>query len=233
MAARHPRSDDHGFTFSRLPHDPSPLLAADPGGEPAVRARGRRPRRAAGTERRHGYRGALALALVMGAVAAVAWTASTEAIEAGSRGLGWLAAHDTARGRALLTVVCVTVAALALTLAWGRETSERRPVRLAGGRARMAVDEVAATLREALLEEVALADAEVRVANLHRRGLRVSVRADVEPRARIDETVEAVDGVVAEVVLDGLGSRLAARPAVDVRYRELDLRWSDGSVGRG
>lgn len=178
--------------------------------------------------RRHPYRGAFLFASLMAGLAALSWGASTEVLRAAGDALDWLGAHDTARGRALATVAFVSAGALGVIAAWGRETAERRPVRLAGGRARMAVDEVAAVLRDAILDDEGLADAEVRVQNLHRRGLRVTVRADVRPRARIDETVAAVDATVREVVQGRLGARLAARPAVDVRYEELDLR-----LGRG
>ena len=164
----------------------------------------------------------------MAALAGLAWGASGEALGRAGQALAWLIEHDTPRGRALVTILALTAGALALAGAWARDTAERRPVRLAGGRARMAVDEVAATLRAALLDEAGLAGADVRVQNLHRRGLRVTVRADVRPQTRIDETVQAVDELVTEIVQHYIGVRLAARPAVDVRYRELDLR-----LGRG
>lgn len=176
----------------------------------------------------HSYRAAVLFALLMGVLGALAWGASAEVIGRAGQALGWLANHDTPRGRALAAVLCAVTGALALAAAWARETAERRPVRLADGRARMAVDDVAATLRDALVDEAGLADADVRVDNLHRRGLRVTVRADVQPQARIDETIDLVDELVTEIVQHYMGARLAARPAVDVRYRELDLR-----VGRG
>lgn len=172
----------------------------------------------------HGYRGALLFAAAMAGLAAVAWGASTEALQAAGGSLDWLREHDTPQGRALATVLTASAAALALIGAWARETAEHRPVRLADGRARMTVDEVAAALRDVLLDDASIADAEVRVRNLHRRGLRVAVRADVQPRARIVDTVDSVDAAVREIVQQQLGMRLAARPAVDVRYRELDLR---------
>ncbi|MSQ29394.1 MAG: hypothetical protein EXR68_02765 [Dehalococcoidia bacterium] len=62
--------------------------------------------------------------------------ASAEALRAGGYAIDWLSAHDSARGRALATVLRVTAGALA----WARETAERRPMRLADGRARMPVD---------------------------------------------------------------------------------------------
>lgn len=172
----------------------------------------------------HGYRAALIFAGLMAGLAALAWGASTEALQVAGGALDWLRAHDTPQGQALATVLAAAAAALALIGAWARETAERRPVRLAGGRARMAVDEVAAALRDAILDDAGIADAGVRVRNLHQRGLRVAVRADVHPRARIVDTVDSVDAVVREIVQRQMGVRLAARPAVDVRYRELDLR---------
>ncbi|TAJ19272.1 MAG: hypothetical protein EPO65_07190 [Dehalococcoidia bacterium] len=180
------------------------------------------------TLRRHPYRLAFVGAALTAGLAALVWVGSAGALNAAADGLGWLEEHNTARGRALVTVLCVAAGLLLIIGAWGRETAERRPVRLAGGRARMAVDEVAAAVRDALLDDTSLAGAAVRVQNLHWRGLRVTVRADLQPRARVDETVEAVDEVVATVVQGRLGVRLAARPTVDVRYQELDLR-----LGRG
>ncbi len=172
----------------------------------------------------HGYRGALIFAGLMAGLAALVWGASTGTLQAVGGALDWLRVHDTTQGRALTTVLAATAAALALIGAWGRETAERRPVRLAGGRARMAVDEVAAALRDAILDDAGIADAGVRVRNLHRRGRRVAVRADIHPRARIVDTLDGVDAVVREIVQRQMGVRLAARPAVDVRYQELDLR---------
>lgn len=221
MAARHPHPAQ-AFPF-RQAH----RRRANGKDTPDVPARVGEPDRP-GIVRRHGYRGAVLFAASMGVLSVVTWGASAEALRAGGYAIDWLATHDSARGRALATVLSVSAGALALIAAWGRETAERRPVRLADGRARMAVDEIAAVLRTAIVDGAGLADADVLVQNLHRRGLRVTVRADVQPRARIDETVDAVDDVVREIVQQQLGARLAARPAVDVRYEELDLR-----LGRG
>jgi len=160
----------------------------------------------------------------MAGLAALTWGTSTETLQAAGGALDWLRAHDTPQGRALATVLAATAAALGLIGAWARETAERRPVRLAGGRARMAVDEVAAVLRAAILDDASLVDADVWVRNLHQRGLRVAVQANVHSRARIVDTVDGIDAVVQEIVQRQMGVRLAARPAIDVRYRELDLR---------
>lgn len=220
MAARHPRAAQAApFHLARRP----------PGGEdspPTLDRLGELDR--PGVVQRHPYRGALLFAALMAGLAVLAWGASTEALRAAGHAVDWLGAHDTSRGRALATVLCLAAGALAIIGVWARETAERRPVRLAGGRARMTVDEVAVALRDAILDAAGLADAGIRVQNLHRRGLRVTVRADIHPQARVDDTVAAVDEVVREIVQGRLGVRLAARPAVDVRYRELDLR-----LGRG
>lgn len=199
-----------------------------PSGEPSLLVLPRVNPNPPATLHRHPYRLALCGASLMAGLAVVVWAGSAEALHTVSDGVGWLEANNSGRGRALATVLCATVGLLLVVGAWGRETAERRPVRLAGGRARMAVDEVAAAVRDALLEDTMLAGAAVRVQNLHWRGLRVTVRADLQPQARVDETVEAVDEVVTTVVQGWLGVRLAARPTVDVRYQELDLR-----LGRG
>ena len=230
MAARHPHSTHAPFRFARRPVPPAASVEV-----PAVvlpRVNVRPPRTLPRTLPHHGYRTALVFAALMAGLTGLVWGASSEALQAASSSLDWLVGHDTARGRMLASVFCATAGALALIAAWGRETAERRPVRLAGGRARMAVDEVATTLRDALLDDTTLADATVRVQNLHWRGLRVTVRADLRPQARVDDTVEAVDRVVLEVVQGELGARLAARPAVDVRYQELDLRLGRAHDGR-
>ncbi len=230
MAARHPHSTHAHFRFARRPVPPAASVDV-----PAVvlpRVDVRPPRAAPRTLPHHGYRTALVFVALMAGLTGLVWGASSEAVRAVGGAAEWLASHDTARGRTLATVLCVTAGALVLIAAWGRETAERRPVRLAGGRARMAVDEVAATLRDALLDDATLADAAVRVQNLHWRGLRVTVRADLRPQARVDDTVAAVDRVVVEIVQGELGARLAARPAVDVRYQELDLRLGRTHDGR-
>ena len=95
----------------------------------------------------------------MGDLTGLVWGASSEVVRAVGAVAEWLASHDTARDRMLATVLCAAAGALALIAERGQETAERRPVRLAGGRARMAVDEVAATLRDALLDDATLADA--------------------------------------------------------------------------
>ena len=230
MAARHPHSTHAPFRFARRPVPPAASVEV-----PAVvlpRVNVRPPRTLPRTLPHHGYRTALVFAALMAGLTGLVWGASSEALQAASSSLDWLVGHDTARGRMLASVFCATAGALALIAAWGRETAERRPVRLAGGRARMAVEEVATTLRDALLDDATLADAAVRVQNLHWRGLRVTVRADLRPQARVDDTVEAVDRVVVEIVQGELGARLAARPAVDVRYQELDLRLGRAHDGR-
>ena len=222
MAARHPRaapaSPFHLTSRRRTPDAEAPTAIAARTGDLD------RPHVA----RRHPYRGALLFAALMAGLTVLVWGASTDVLRAASDALHWLGTHDTSRGRALATVLCAAAGTLALIGTWARETAERRPVRLAGGRARMAVDEVAAALRDAILDDTGLVDAEVRVRNLHVRGLWVAVRADIQPQARIDDTIDGVDAAVREVVQQHLGARLAARPAVDVRYQELDLR-----LGRG
>ena len=46
----------------------------------------------------------------------------------------------------------------------------------------------------------------------------MTVRATLRPQARVDDTVDAVDRVMVEIVQGELGARLAARPAVDLRH---------------
>lgn len=223
MAARYPRTQSAPFHLFRRP----PAIGSAPATDdhPVDRPRRRDRPRTLPTLPRHPYRGALLFAALMVVAVALTWWDASGALRAAGGVIDWLGLHNTVRGRSLATVLAAAAAALVLIGAWARETAEGRPVRLAGGRARMAVDEAAALLRQTLIAGAGLADASVRVQNLHRRGLRVTVRADVQPQARIDHTVDVVDELVGEIVQQRLGVRLAARPAVDVRYRELDLRW--------
>lgn len=209
MATTHepPRPLPH---FRRLT-DPEPEAA------PPIAYRAPRPRRLAF------YRGAIWTALACAALIALTWIAPTEALRSVRDGASWLLARTDERGQAAVTVVLVAFAALAFAAAWGRATHPRRAVRLSDGRARMAVDEIAGALRDALEGRADTRAVEVRVENRGRHGLRLYAWLRVTRDARIDEVLEAVDAEAA-ALLRRLGLPLAELPLVDVRYDELDLR---------
>jgi hypothetical protein len=174
--------------------------------------------------REHPYRGAVLLALVLLALAAVMLVAAAEVLRGIEQGVGWLLAWDNEYRRVLVATALIALAILALIVAWGRATSRRRPVRLSAGRGRIAVDAIASQLRAAIEAHPDIRRAEVQVENRHRSGLRVDVRLHVGAQARIDDTLDAVDDAAEEIVQRRLGVALDGAPLVDVTYEELDLR---------
>ena len=116
------------------------------------------------------------------------------------------------------------VALLVWAAAWGRATHPRRAVRLSGGRGRIAVDAIAGGLRTALLDIPEVREAEVRVENRRRGRVLVHAWLRVTPQARIDDTLDDVDGTAEWLIEEQLRLTLAEPPLVDVRYDELDLR---------
>ncbi len=169
------------------------------------------------------YRGAILLAIGCAAAVALTWLAGQEVLRGVRDGAAWLIAHADDRGRAIATVLFASVGAFGFVAAWGRTTHPRRAVRLADGRGRMAVDELAGALRLDLLARADIREAEVRIENRHRRGIRVAARVLVTRDARIDDVLDAVDEA-ALALGDRVGVPLAETPLIDVRYDELDLR---------
>ncbi len=169
-------------------------------------------------------RGPLLVTALVAAALAVTWAASVPALAAAASAVAWLRSRDDGSGRAALTVVLAAGAALAFVVAWARATAPRRPVRLAGGRGRIAIGEVEDCLQAMLLERPDLVAASVEVENRHRRGVWVSARLDVTPDARLEDTIDAATHAVEELVYRRLGLDLAGPPRFDLRYDELDLR---------
>jgi len=200
------------------PFDPAQHAGAE--GRAPSRQRGRALR----TRGDGGYRGAVLFALVLCAVVAATWLASAPILDGASRALAWAAAHNDPRGRGVFTVICVGLALLGGVVAWGRASSPRRPVRLADGRGRMAMDEIAGRLEDVILERPEIRSARVVVTNRHRRGLRVEARLGVSPETRIDATITAFEAATEALLHRDLVTPMESRPRVDVRYDELDLR---------
>jgi hypothetical protein len=158
-------------------------------------------------------------------VATVAlWAASTAVLDGAGGALDWLRAHDDPTGRATATTILATATLLNLVLVWWRASSPRRAVRLGRGGSTIAVDELAEWLRQALVGREDVADATVRVENLHRRGLRVAVVLEVTAEARLEQTGDAAATLVEHLLGERVGLPLDEPPQVELRYRELNLR---------
>jgi hypothetical protein len=219
-----PRRGDVGLSVvTPLDVDPDATgFLEDPGGVERVEYRRRSPASP------RTYRGAFLASLLIAALLAVVWAAPVQALESLSTGLAWLERHDSERERAVLTTALAALALLLYVVAWGRATSRRRPVRLAGGRGRIAIEEVEARLRAALQERADIRTARVEVENRHRGGLAVVARLAVSADARLTETIEAATELAEDVIHEGLGVPMAAPPSLELQYEELDLR-----AGRG
>lgn len=152
------------------------------------------------------------------------WTASTAILDGAGATLDWLRAHDDPTGRALVTTIFATATLLNLVLVWSRASSPRRPVRVGRDGSTIAVDELAEWLRQALLERADVADATVRVENLHRRGLGVAMVLEVTAEARLEETGDAATALVERLIGERAGLPLHEPPQVELRYRELNLK---------
>ena len=169
-------------------------------------------------------RSLLLFALFALAATVAVWTASAAILDGAGGTLDWLRAHDDATGRALVTTILATATLLNIVLAWWRTSSPRRPVRVGRDGSTIAVDELAEWLRQALLERADVADATVRVENLHRRGVRVAVVLEVTAEARLEETGDSAAALVDRLIGERAGLPLDEPPHVELRYRELDLR---------
>ena len=169
-------------------------------------------------------RSLLLFALFALAATVAVWSASTAILDGAGGTLDWLRVHDGPAGRALVTTILATATLLNLVLVWWRASSPRRPVRVGRRGSTIAVDELAEWLRQALLERADVAEAMVRVENLHRRGLRVAVVLEVTAEARLEETGDSTAALVEQLIGERAGLPLDEPPKVELRYRELNLR---------
>ena len=182
----------------------------------------------------HRFSGAATRGALLAALAVIfVWTAPAPALDGIERGARWLRDGDDTAGRAIVTTVLVAAAALGYVLAWARATSLRRPVRVGGGRGTITPEELGRRVREAVLELSDVEEARVRVENLHRRGVRVSLRLDVTPDARLGQTAATAAARVEETLAQRAGVALAEPPSIEIRYEELILAGSDRRTRQG
>lgn len=163
------------------------------------------------------------VALLAAALLAVTWGASDAALEAVASGAAWLQARNDVAARAALSVVLVAAAALAFVVAWSRTSDPRRPVRVPGGRGTIAVDEVAAWVRDAVRERTDIRDVAIAV-HSQGKGVRVAARIAVTADARLQETSRGARAAIEQVLAAQVGVPLVAEPVIELRYEELRLR---------
>ena len=169
------------------------------------------------------YRGALTVAAVMGVLIALTWLAPLEALDRISAAVKWLELHATTSGRVLATTLFLTIGAMSVTVAWARSTALGRAIRLPSG-AHISVEDVATQLEALILQGEAVTRAQVRVDNLHRRGVRVAVRLHVAPNADLNRTIETVCEQTEWFLHAHLLVRLSSIPSVELSFDELELR---------
>lgn len=156
-------------------------------------------------------------------VVAVTWLAPVAALDAAAGAIGWLRLHNDVWGRAALTVVVSAAVALAWVAVWARATAPQRPVRVAGGRSTIPVDEIAAWLSAQLETRADVRDAAVSVQHAG-KGVRVAARMAVTPDARLDDTTDGARAIIEQVLASQVGAPLVSAPAIELRYEELRLR---------
>lgn len=222
MASLSPQLPDPRLVNERLPNELQlerrrQLRAIVPLPAPPAALPRRRRRRL------EGYRPALLVAALAAALIALTWLAPLEAINASNQATDWLERHADVTGQAVATIALAAIGLLAIVGAWARATSWRRPVRLPAG-GRIEVAEIERRLAGLLEERPDIVRAEVRVDNLHRRGLRLATRLHVAPDANLTSAIHAVSEA-AELLLHGrLLVRLSSPPSVELKFDELDLR---------
>lgn len=169
------------------------------------------------------YRTAALFAALMGVLAAVTWAAPLEALQGLADAAFWLEAHSSTSGQAIITTVFMAAGALGFAVAWARSTALGRPIKLPSG-AQITVDEVSSQLQSLILQSDAVHRADVRVDNLHRRGVRIALQLHVAPQADLNHTVEAVCEQTEWFLHAHLLVRLSSIPSVELSFDELDLR---------
>jgi len=169
------------------------------------------------------YRGALGFAMLMGLFLSVTWFAPLETLRSISEATAWLELRATTGGRATASTIFIAAGALGLAIAWARATALNRPIRLPSG-GRITVNDLSSQLESLFLESEAVHRAEVRVDNLHRRGVRVVARLHVASHADLNRTVEAVCEQTEWFLHAHLLVRLSSIPSVQLSFDELNLR---------
>ena len=188
-----------------------------------ARLRALAPKPSRRQRRLEGYRGALGLAAFLIAAIAAIWLAPLTALQASTDAIAWLEARLTPTGQAIATTGLGAVALLGLVIAWARRTALGRPLSFTAG-GQVSVDDVAMRLQQMIEERDDISSAEVRVDNLHRRGLRVSVQIHVASHANLNGAIQSVSETTELLLHDHLLVRLSSPPSVKVHFDELDLR---------
>ena len=188
-----------------------------------TRLRALAPKPSRRQRRLEGYRGALGLAAFLIAAIAAIWLAPLTALQASTDTIAWLEARLTPTGQAIATTGLGAVALLGLVIAWARRTALGRPLSFTAG-GQVSVDDVAMRLQQMIEERDDISSAEVRVDNLHRRGLRVSVQIHVASHANLNGAIQSVSEKTELLLHDHLLVRLSSPPSVKVHFDELDLR---------
>ena len=166
----------------------------------------------------------LVLAVLAAGAIATTWLASGAVLDAFERGGDWLAAHDGVSLRAAVTAALAALVLFVCAVAMLRAASERRAVRLAEGDASIEVGDLAEWLGDALAMRHDVREADVRVENRLRRGVKVSAVLQVMPHARLAETTVGAHEAIEALLRSQVGVPLAGPPALQVRYQELRLR---------
>lgn len=173
--------------------------------------------------RPNNYRGPLAFAALMAVLVGVTWVAPLTVLEGVEQATAWLQARTNASGQAIATTFFVAVGALGVAIAWARATAPGRPIKLPSG-GQISVDDVASQLQSLILQNDQVSRAELRVDNLHRRGVRVTARIHVASHADLNHTVETVCEQTEWFLHAHLLVRLSSVPSVQLSFDELNLR---------
>lgn len=169
---------------------------------------------------------ALALIFVAALTIALAWTDSEGAIGRLGDGVGWLEDHNDSDGRLILTLACVVVILVGLTILILELTPPRvttMPVKnVTSGTAQITTAQIAARINSAVAALPQVAECEAAVT---RRGKKVEVVLDlhVEPGADLAHTADEACRHAHLLVEQELGIELASMPRARLHYRELRL----------
>ena len=166
---------------------------------------------------------AAVIAAAAAVLLAVTWGASDNALHGIAQGAAWLQERNDLPARASVSVILVATTALAFVVAWSRATDPKRPVRVPGGRGTIAVDEIAAWIRDAVEERTDVRGVTIAVQS-QGKGVRVAARIAVTADARLQETSKGARVAIEQVLATQVGVPVVAEPIIELRYEELRLR---------
>ena len=162
----------------------------------------------------------------------LAWTGPDSAIEQLGEAVIWLDDHNDSDGRLILTLACIVVILLSLTvliLELAPARSSAMPVRnVTSGTANITTAEIAARINAGVEAVAHVAGCETAVT---RRGKKVEVVLDlhVDPGADLAHTADEACRHAHLLVEQELGIELASMPRARLHYRELRLGQQDES----